>query len=870
MKRFFLIFFFSFLAKFALADHITGGEMYYTYIGMNGGNHVYEVTLKLFRHCGNVGAQLDESAAIGVFDNTTNALISNHLVQRGSRETLRLTTPGPCVSNAPDVCYEVGYYTRRFELAPSTRGYTIAYQRCCRIMGINNLSASNNTGATYTAFIPGTDIFPDAPINNSAVFTARDTVIVCGGYPFTYSFSATDPDGTDELRYEFADGWLGGSGGNSGNAAPNPPANPPYFSVSYAAGYSGSSPLGFGVTIDPLTGIISGTSPPEGIYVVTVAVSEIRNGRVIAVQRKDVQIKAGGCDLTKPILDNNMITCDGYSYTFTQSVNPKINTYHWEFGDPGSGPDNFSTERSPTHIYSVAGEFTVKVVANRGQECSDSSTGVVKVYPGFFPSFTTTGVCINNPVMMNDASTTNHGVINSWAWNMGDETTQADVSTSRDTSWLYNTTGTKTVQLTVGSSVGCQKTISQQITVINRPPITLAFKDTLICVPDNVQLQASGTGIFNWSPVTNMLNAGTGTPTVNPTTTTKYYVTLNEQGCVNTDSVIVNVVNHVTLAPMNDTVICLTDQAQLWVASNGLRYEWTPDNTLDDPILKNPVATPLGTTTYQVRASIGSCNATESVTVSTVPYPVANAGADTLICYNTPAYLNGSHNGSSFSWSPTNTLLNSNTLSPTAYPARTQSYVLQVNDTRGCPKPGYDTVLVSVLPKIQPYAGNDTLVIVGQPLQLNGNGGISYLWTPSNGLSDPTLPNPIGTYTGEFDSIRYTLYVFNEAGCFDTASVKVTIFKTDPTIFVPSAFTPNNDGLNDIIRPIAVGIKQIKYFRIFNRWGQMVFQTTTNGHGWDGRINGREQGNNVYAWTAEAIDYLNKPIQLKGTITLIR
>lgn len=179
-------------------------------------------------------------------------------------------------------------------------------------------------------------------------------------------------------------------------------------------------------------------------------------------------------------------------------------------------------------------------------------------------------------------------------------------------------------------------------------------------------------------------------------------------------------------------------------------------------------------------------------------------------------------------------------------------------------------MLVTVLPKIIPFAGRDTAVIIGQPLQFNAEGGVSYLWTPSTGLSNPTIANPIGIYDGSFDNIRYRVDVFNAAGCSDSAFVNVKIFKTAPSIFVPTAFTPNNDGLNDVIRPIAVGMKEIKYFRIYNRWGQMVFHTTTNGQGWDGRINGSPQATNVFVWMVSATDYLGNPYFQKGTVTLIR
>ena len=112
--------------------------------------------------------------------------------------------------------------------------------------------------------------------------------------------------------------------------------------------------------------------------------------------------------------------------------------------------------------------------------------------------------------------------------------------------------------------------------------------------------------------------------------------------------------------------------------------------------------------------------------------------------------------------------------------------------------------------------------------------------------------------------------VYNEAGCVDSASVRIKIYQSDPVVFVPTAFTPNGDGRNDILRPLAAGITTIEYFRIYNRWGQMVFSTSTNGKGWDGRIQGREQSTASFVWEVKATDYKGQPFVQKGTVTLIR
>ena len=178
-------------------------------------------------------------------------------------------------------------------------------------------------------------------------------------------------------------------------------------------------------------------------------------------------------------------------------------------------------------------------------------------------------------------------------------------------------------------------------------------------------------------------------------------------------------------------------------------------------------------------------------------------------------------------------------------------------------------MVINVNPKILAYAGKDTSVTVGQPLQFNASGGTSYLWSPSFGLNNVNIHNPVGIYFSEIDSIRYKVIV-SENNCSDSAFVKVKVFKNGPYLYVPSAFTPNRDGLNDVIRPIPVGIKKINYFRIYNRWGQMVFSTSTIGRGWDGNIGGREQGTATFVWIASATDYRNNVIYQKGIVTLIK
>lgn len=876
MKRFLLAISFLFVLSASTdAAHIKGGFFTYKYLGSSGGNLQYSVTLTVYMICGPSSGQVSDPINFSIFNAATGQFLQNASVGITSRFDLGKTFDEPCITGNQIACYYtvIVYELPLIELPATPSGYIFSYQRCCRIPGINNVSASGNVGNTFAITIPGTAIGQNAETNNSPTFLVNDTAVVCANSFFQYSFQASDTDPNDSLAYEFCDAIAGAS---QGNPAPPTSTSPPYSSVPYNSPFSGSQPMGAGVTINPQTGLISGVAPGSGTYVVCVCVKEYRNGVLIGITRKELHVDVGDCNPLQARLDPRPTTCDGFTVNFQNDApgNPAGTEYLWTFGEPSSGNADSSTLPTPTHTYADTGVYTVKLrVALAGGLCADSASFQVRVFPGFFPGFEYIGSCFQNPFRFRDTTSTRYGVVNSWRWNFGDPTTTADISTLQNPQWTYAGPGQKTVSLIVTNSKGCVDTADVIIDVLDKPNLTLAFRDTLICVTDNVQLNAAttGTGSFSWTPLSNITNPNTATPIVNPTTTTRYYVDLNENGCFARDSVEVRVVGFVTLNAMADTTICQTDGVQLTAATDGLQFLWSPAQTLSNPTILNPIATPIQTTTtYQIEARIGSCRATDNVTITTVPYPIANAGAPQTICYNTSTQLNGSHDGSSFFWTPTTYLNDPTILNPVATPPRTTQYILSSLDTRGCPKPGRDTVLITVNPRVRAFAGRDTTVIVGQPLQFGGTGGVDYVWTPSSYLNNPTIANPIGVYDTEVDSIRYKLVVRDAAGCPDSATVKVTVFKTKAYVFVPTAFTPNNDGLNDFIAPIAVGMQRINYFSIYNRWGQLVFTTTINGRGWDGRINGVIQTTGVFVWMVSAIDYTGKPYFQKGTVALIR
>ncbi|MBS1510660.1 MAG: PKD domain-containing protein [Bacteroidetes bacterium] len=164
------------------------------------------------------------------------------------------------------------------------------------------------------------------------------------------------------------------------------------------------------------------------------------------------------------------------------------------------------------------------------------------------------------------------------------------------------------------------------------------------------------------------------------------------------------------------------------------------------------------------------------------------------------------------------------------------------------------------------FAGNDTIAAAGQPVQLHATGGLSYTWTPALPLNDPNIADPIAILN---NTQTFTVKAFTPEGCESYDDITVKIYN-GPEIYLPTAFTPNGDGANDIFRGIPVGIKQFNYLKVFNRWGEMVFYTNDYNVGWDGTYKGQKQPEGVYVVMANGIDFRGNVINKKATVMLIK
>jgi len=858
----------------SFARHLKGGWIQYEYVSSSGGTSTYKVTVYLFVSCTTSGPT--QQVILGVFDASSHASVLTKNIANTAENTITKSTFDPCLSDPPAICYMVYTYVSTIQLSDNTNGYVLTVQDALRVDGIVNVSNSANDGITITANIPGTIGGVDYHKNTSPYFVFKDTAVICYSSPFTYLFNATDVDG-DSLSYYFSDGLnVVGAGMNTSGQAP---ASPTYPSLTYTSGYSGSTPLGNNVIINPVTGVISGTAPATtGPYVVAVYVKEWRNGVLINTTKKELQINVADCSLTGANLNPSYINCDNFTFTFqNESTASNISSYLWNFGVTNSTTDT-STQASPVYTYTDTGTYTLKLrVSNKGG-CSDSTTASVKVYPGFTPDFTIAGSCYQSPFTFTDASYTKYGSINTWSWNFGDNVTAADTSSQKSPSWQYSAAGDVTVTLAITSTKGCNASVNKTVTVNNKPTIYLPFTDTLICSNDTLPLKVTSSGnTFIWRPAYNIISSNTANPLVYPNDTTVYTVTVQDKGCIDSATVTVNVLPYITVTLIADTAICKTDSITLQPVSYALSYLWTEQGetqTLSSNAVKYPEAAPQFTTTYYVKANLGHCQDSARTTVYVSPYPTATVSTDVGICYGKTVNLHANTTAAYYAWSPANGLYQYNTLNPIAGPQQTTTFYFTVRDTFYCSKPVTDSIVVTVIPPIKVNAGNDTFVVLNQPVQLAAtanNTAVNFVWQPPMYLNNAYIYNPVVTVAGTAtDSVVYLVTATTPEGCSGADAVTVKIFKTAPGIFIPTAFTPNGDGVNDVLLPVAAGIEKFNYFRVFNRWGQLVFQTAQTGKGWDGSINGLLQPTGTYVYMVQAVDYLGNTIFRKGTVVLIR
>ncbi|MEP7166242.1 MAG: T9SS type B sorting domain-containing protein, partial [Ferruginibacter sp.] len=296
--------------------------------------------------------------------------------------------------------------------------------------------------------------------------------------------------------------------------------------------------------------------------------------------------------------------------------------------------------------------------------------------------------------------------------------------------------------------------------------------------------------------------------------------------------------------------------------SNQLLWYTVPTAGIGSTIAPVPSTTIPGTFNYYVSQTNGICEGPRSmITVRVNGKPALGTDKSLKICFGSSADLRTLYNTSGLTGNWTYGQAPVTNPSAVMLPG---IYQLLVTNSSGCS----DTALVTLAmqPPVIANAGNDGNAEYNIPYQLNGSGGIQYLWSPATSLNNSQIANPLATLTQD---TRFVLMVIDEIGCKDYDTVNIRVFN-GPTFYVPTAFTPNGDGLNDIFRPTSVGISSLEYFRVYNRYGELLYETSEITKGWDGRYKGVNQNIGTYVWAIRGVDRKGELKTMKGYVVLIR
>lgn len=849
------------------AWHLVGGEVYYECLG----NNQYRITMKVYRDCSNNGgnvAGFDIPAPMSVFDGNGNPVAVNGasntvFAQMTGPVNIPVNTGNPCVVPPAGLCVEEGTYQIVLTLPYNPSGYHISYQRCCRNSSITNIFNPNTYGGTFTAFISD---LAQQTCNNGARFNNFPPIVICVNQPLNVDHSAMDTEG-DSLVYSFCAPYTGFQQGNPG---PGPATAPPYATVPFIPPLSSSNPLGGNpqITIHPQTGLITGIPTIPGQYVVGVCVEEYRNGVLLSTLRRDFQFNAVTCavNVQADIVEDYKIgfrdfvieRCNETNINFNnQSIQSQfISGYEWHF-DFNNGNNFFATTTNTTVSFPTFGTYSGMLVVNPGSTgCTDTAFIDVILHAPPTADFSFTyDSCDIGPVSFFDNSTTGTvgDTIAFYLWEFDD----GNVADTLNPIHQYGDAGSYNVKLTVTDENGCVDNVTKNLVWAPTPIIDIVPSSFTGCVPGDIEFVNNsypitgytttwdlGDGTFSnaASPIHTYLTPGVYTVSVfirsplncQATDTFPDLITIYEPPIANAtatfDSCEVGPVAFRSLATEGDTAI----RSWTWDLADG-------SIAVDTAVLYQY----LNAGSYNVGLFVqdyNGCTDTFYQVIDWFPAPVILIGQPvyegcspyTVTIENNSYPINGYElvwdlgtGDTSFSASPTHT-----------YPdVGTYDLSLTITSPTGCVESQDFPNLVVVNPN--PVA--DFSYSPDAPTNLNPElsftdlsvDAIAWQWDFGNGRTS-LVRNPTHTFPDTGLAV-VTLVATHPTGCQDTVQ-KIIDIAPKFSFFLPNAFTPNGDDTNDGFMGAGVFWAFKEYdMKIWNRWGELVFQSRDPNEAWNGR-----------------------------------
>ncbi|UAY53112.1 LamG-like jellyroll fold domain-containing protein [Ferruginibacter albus] len=411
--------------------------------------------------------------------------------------------------------------------------------------------------------------------------------------------------------------------------------------------------------------------------------------------------------------------------------------------------------------------------------------------------------------------------------------------------------------------------IQQDSVVINVDTAVIKTSaNASICSGKSSSLSTSGAASYQWSPVTGLSNASIGNPVASPANTTKYIVTgITVDGCIAKDSVVITVLPKPTITKSQNTAICKNTTTQLSV-SGGVSYQWQPGSTLNNPTSATPIASPTNNTTYYVLVTdVNNCTNTDSVQISIRPDPVFTVSPNQTVCTSIPVQLNA-NGGDIYLWSPANLVSDPSIANPVTTPVQSKTtYTVTIKESTCNNSTTLSTTITLAPPLTIVASKSNDLDCSNGYCTLTASGANYYVWSPGDALNDSTSSHPIAS---PLSTQQYIVKGKSVDGCIGSDTITIFVNYLDKSgYYMPNAFTPNRDGLNDCFGIKYWGRIDKLDFSIYDRWGNQVFHTNNPDDCWNGLYAGvpANAGNYVYYIVAQtACGNINR----KGNVVLLR
>jgi gliding motility-associated-like protein len=569
------------------------------------------------------------------------------------------------------------------------------------------------------------------------------------------------------------------------------------------------------------------------------------------------------------------------------NVNLKANStnavkYIWDYNN---GVTQTTTINTNSYTYTVGGNYIPKLILEDAQGCRVPVPGVDTIKAKFIEALakvSQTLICDSATIKLTDISNTND-VITHYKWQLNN----AVVSTVASPFITLKNTGTYNVKFVAKTKTGCADSIvyNSLIKVAATPKIKVNG-DSAVCKNGQLQFTANqlnaDTSVINW-----LWNFGNGITSVqqnppainfnNAGLSTIQLQVKSSNGCSTTihKNIVVHDLPNVNIG--NDTVICRNQSLPI-KATGAATYTWyNSNNTLSCINCSTTIAKPLTDISYMVegKTSFG-CKGYDTINIKVQqPQKLSLAKFDTLCLGESRVYT--ATGTDKYTWWPTTYLSNANAATVTFKPLKDTliKYTLIGTDNYACFR---DTAYLSVktypIPKFN-ILDKEMNVNAGTSLKITTTSSsdiAKWQWLPAINIQNPNVAEPIITAR---ENIKYTCIASNLGKCSTRQEITINVVCNNGNIFLPNTFSPNKDGQNDIFYPRGKGIFNIKSFRIFNRWGELVFERANfkandASYGWDGTYKGKELPNDAYVYSIEIMCDNTNITAAKGTITLLK